>query len=121
MATIQATVTGVGNNDRSTLLVVWAAVTESDVCQPVSYPEFADKSVHPSGTFGGASVRVYGSNNGSTFVALNDASSTAIAISSEGIKQVLENTLFVKPDMTGGSGQTITISMLFRLANPLRQ
>jgi hypothetical protein len=121
MATIVPTKVLVGNGDGSTFTMTWTPVTESDVCQAVSLPEYADKSVHASGTFGGASVRVYGSNNGSTFVALNDASSTAIAISAEGIKQVLENTLLVKPDCTGGSAQSLTITMLFRLSNPLRQ
>ena len=123
MATIVPTITypNAARGDGSTVLVVWTPVTENDTCRPVSYPEMSDKSVHVSGTFGGASVAVNGSNNsGASYAALNDPSSTAIAITSEKIKAVLENTALVQPSPTGGSGQSLTISMLFHLTNPLR-
>ena len=123
MAIIAPTITypPASRGNGSCVLAVWTPVTENDTCSPVSFPEFSDKSVHVSGTFGGASVAVNGSNNsGASYVALNDPSSTAIAITTEKIKAVLENTVRIQPAATGGSGQSLTISMLFHVANPLR-
>lgn len=122
MAAIQPTLTDVGlKGDGSTILAVWTPVTESDTCVPISMPEHSDKSVHVSGTFGSASVAVQGSNNGgASFASLNDPTGTVIAITAEKIKAVLENTVQVKPVATGGSAQSLTISMLVHLTNPLR-
>lgn len=101
--------------------VIWTPVTNADACLPVEYPEFADKSLQVSGTFDSASVALHGSNDRSNFAALNDASGTVIAITTAKIKAVLENTIQVKPVATGGAGtQSLTISMLIHLSNPLR-
>lgn len=124
MAGIAPTITDVSQKgDGSTLLAVWTPVTSagSDTCNPISYPQFTDKSVHVSGTFGGGSVAIKGSNNaGASYAALNDPSSTAIAITQETIKAILENTVLVQPVISGGTSMSVTISMLLRLNNPLR-
>ena len=120
MATITPTITAVGRGDGSTLQIVWTPVTESDTCAPISFPEMSDKSIQVLGTFGGCSVAMNGSNDGTTYAALRDPSSTTIAISAAGIKAVLENTMFLQPSPSGGSGQSITINMLVHLTNPLR-
>ena len=121
MATINPVVTAVGRGDGSTLLVTWTGLTNADSCQPVSYPEYSDRSMHVSGTFSGASVAVRGSNNGTTYAPLNDPTRTVIAMTTETIQAVLENTVYVQPVATAGTGgQALTISMLFHLTNPLR-
>lgn len=126
MSTIKPTVSDVSpQGDSSCLLVIWAALTESDVCGAVSYPKQADRSIQITGTFGGATVVVGGSNDGMNYAAagLNDLTGVAIAITNNTTppKGVLENTLFVKPIATGGLSQSITITMLFVLNNPMRQ
>lgn len=122
MAIIKETRTDVWG-DGSSILLVWTPLTEADTCRAVALPAHSDKSVHASGTFGGASVSVQGSNNsGASFVALNDAATgTPVAITAEAIKAVLENTQQIKPVAAGGAAQILTISMLVHLANPLRQ
>lgn len=122
MATINPVILDVSDKgDGSTKTVIWTPVTESDTCAAVSLPELTDKSIHVSGTFGSASVAVKGSNNGgASFASLNDPTGTVIAISGEAIKAVLENTLLVQPVASGGSGQTLKISMLFHMNNPFR-
>lgn len=114
---------GGSKQDGSTYIVTWTPVTNADTCGPWSAPEYADRSVHVSGTFNSASVAVKGSNNaGVSFASLNDPTSTVIAITAEAIKAILENTDQIGPVITGGGGsQSLTISMLFHLSNPLRQ
>ena len=124
MATIKPTVTDVsGSGDGSALLVVWSPLTEADVCQAVQFPKHSDKSIHVSGTFGGATVTVNGANNSfaTAGIGLRDPSSTAISFTAEGLKTILENTQQVKPIAAGGAGQSLTISILFHFSNPARQ
>jgi len=125
MAVIKPTVTNVGpSGDESCIQVQWTPVTNADTCNPVSYPGHSDKSIQVSGTFNAASVAMNGSNEptGTNMFALNDPSSTVIAITAAGGKAVLENTLFLQPAATGGGGsQSLTITMLLRLNNPLRK
>lgn len=121
MATIKPTITDVGQTGSGYVFqAVWANVTEADSCQAVQYPEYADKSIQVFGTFGGASVALHGSNDGTNFAALNDASGTVIAITTAKIKAVLENTVQIKPVITGGASQVLTVAMLIHISNPLR-
>lgn len=120
MANVSATVTNPAPGDGSTVLLVWTlASATSDVGLPYAVPAHSDKSIHVSGTFTGTVV-IQGSNNGgSTYVGLTDPTQTAISMTSEGIKAILENTALIKPVFTPGSG-TVVISILCRMASPLR-
>lgn len=124
MATIKPTETDVSDKqDGSAFQYVWTPVTNADTCAAIRRPAHADRSVHVSGTFNGASVAVNGSNEtgGTNAVALNDPGGTAIAITAAGAKLILENMLYYQPAATGGGGsQSLTISMLVRMTNPLR-
>lgn len=107
--------------DGSAIMISWTPVTQADTCAPVAMPEHSDRSVHVSGTFGGSSTAITGSNNGgASFTPLRDPSSTVIAIIAEGIRAVLENSGQIAPLTTGGTAQSLRIDMLFRMTNPLR-
>lgn len=123
MADIPGVAASAGRGDGSTIVVTWTPITSVDTCHPVSYPEYADRSVHVSGTFDGASVQIHGSNNGgASFAALADPTETTIILTGERIKAILENTALIMPVISGGTGaQSLTISILFHLTNPLRQ
>lgn len=125
MATINPTRSDVSEKrNGSAIVVTWTNVTEADTCTAINMPEFADKSIQVAGTFGGTSVAIQGSNDGSNFSALRDPTSTVIAITTAaggaGLKAVLENTWQIKPVLTGGASVSLTISVLCRLAQPLR-
>ena len=122
MATILPdSITSIGIGDGATVQVQWTPVTEADSCAAIAYPEWTDRSVQAAGTFGSGSVAVQGSNDGTNFASLHDPGGTAIAITSAGVKQILENTYQVKPGFSGGSSQSLTVTMILRLNNPLRQ
>lgn len=108
--------------DGSIRQIIWTPLTEADVCIPVHYPKHSDKSIQVLGTFGGGTIALHGSNDGgTTYAPLNTPASVAIGIAAAGIKAVLENTEFIKPVATGGTGQSVTIAMLLHFSNPARQ
>lgn len=122
---VAPTITDVSaKGDGSTILAIWAAVTESNTCNPISYPSHSDKSIQVAasagGGFGGSSTALKGSNDGTNYSSLNDPSSTTIAITAAGIKAVLENTVNIQPVCSGGSSQKIDISVLVHFSNPAR-
>jgi hypothetical protein len=121
MATITPTLLDISSKqDGSVIRAIWTPVTEADTCAPVQFPQYADKSVQVAGTFGSSSTAVQGTIDGTNFAALTDQGGTTIAITAAGIKQVLQNAYQIKPVTTGGTSQSLTISMIFRLSNPLR-
>lgn len=90
-------------------------LAQDETGNAVSWAVHADRSVQVSGTFGGASVSIDGSNDGANYVPLNDAQGNVLTISSAKIEQVLELALLVRPKITGGDGTTsITITLLGR-------
>ena len=121
MATVAPTVTVVGSGDKSIKKIAWANVCNADTCSPVQLAGYADKSIQVAGTFDTVSVALQGSNDGTNFYPLQTPASSAIAITAAGIKAVLENTEQIRPAVSiGGNNTNISITVLARLANPLR-
>lgn len=116
MATINPTITRVGNN---VLKVVWATLTSADTSgaalDQVLLADFADRSIQITGTFGTATLKFQGSNDESNFVSLTDPQGNAIEKTAASIEQVMENTLTVKPVVTTADGTTsLTVVLVAR-------
>lgn len=100
-----------------TLTKEWAGLLASDTGDWILTSHYNDKCLHVFGVFGGATVSLQGSNedapaNGAS---LTDPTQTLIALTALGIKQVLENPLFVRPVITGGDGTTnLTVRLVCR-------
>ena len=91
----------------------WTAVTEADTCAPVKIePAMFAYSVQAAGTFGGATVALHGSLDGTNYVALKDASGTAIAMTAAGIASGGQLALYLKPAATGGSSQSLNFTLM---------
>jgi hypothetical protein len=107
MATINPVITRVGNN---ILKVFWEQLTttntEGAAIDPVLLADFADRSVQITGTPDGATLKFQGSNDLSTFVSLTDPQGNAIEKTAAALEQVMENTLTVKPVVTGAGVST---------------
>ena len=94
-----------------TVLYLWEAVGLADTCDPIAVGDFPEKSVQVTGTYGGGTLTIQGSNSNDpsagTFDTLNDPSSTALSwTTGSRVEQVLENTVQIKPVLTGGDGTT---------------
>ena len=94
----------------------WSNVTQADVCEAIipGGTEPLIGSISVSGTFGSCSVALQGSNDGTNFYSLKDLSNTVIAITSEGASEFTSAMYSFKPVASGGSSQSITITVVLR-------
>lgn len=116
MATISPTYTKLESerNSANMLVITWTPVTEADTCAPAACGDFADRSVQFDGTFGGATVKLQGSNNGSAYADLTDPQGNAISKTSAALEAVMELTAYTKPVISGGTSQSLTITLIGR-------
>lgn len=90
---------------------VWTSLTENDTAAAVEFPGNGDKTVQVTGTFGGATVVLQGSLDGSNWATLKDGAGTAISFTSAGLASVLENVAYVRPSASGGTSQSLTVRL----------
>lgn len=97
-------------------VITWTGLLNGDTGLPVDMNAFGDRSIQVTGTFGaGGSVRPEGSNDGTNYVQLRDPTSTAMALTAADLKQILECSNFVRPNVTAGDGTTsLTVTIFCR-------
>ncbi len=97
-------------------VIKWTGLLLNDDGSPyILAGRFADKNVQVFGTFGAAgSLAVEGTNEvtAANWPALNDQGGTVIAITAAKVKQILENTLQIRPHVTAGDGTTSLTCLL---------
>jgi hypothetical protein len=98
--------------------VQWTPLLNGDSGAPYSMAGFADRSVQVTGTFGaGGTVLIEGSNDGSTFVTLNDPQGVALSKTGAALQEISQITRFIRPRVSAGDGTTsITVTLLARRA-----
>ncbi|HEY8837230.1 MAG TPA: hypothetical protein VIO16_06010 [Dehalococcoidia bacterium] len=98
------------------VVISWGPMVNGDTGTPVKRPDLVDRSMQVTGTFGaGGSVAVEGSNDGVNYYALSNPQGTVIAVTTAGIVQIEEATVFVRPHVTAGDGTTsLTCTMCAR-------
>ena len=112
----------IAEDGRFVRVVTWTGLDGDDSGQLIELPRFSDKTVHVFGTFGSATVTLYGSNDpraitdrnaGTLFgsktaswVALTDTLGNNLAPTSAALKTILEDPLYILPVVTGGDGTT---------------
>lgn len=114
MATKAAVISDVSfKGDGSAMLAVWPNATESDTLSPVKMPEYTARTISIQGTFGGATVVINGSIDGTNYSGLTNPAGSAISKTSAAVVGVFEATQYYQPVASGGSSQILTVSMLF--------
>lgn len=103
-----ATIASSTNTTLTTVAFVakWEGMAQGDDGQPVMGAQYTDKTIQVSGTFGGATLALEGSNDGVNYHALTDTQGNTLNITSAKIKQVVEATVYVRPVVVGGDGTT---------------
>lgn len=96
-----------GNN---AVVYTWAAMNTGDTGEPLGGPGFTDASYQITGTFGGATVTVEGSNDGTNYVTLVDPFNVALSFTSAALAQVLPIVRWIRPKVSGGAGVSVTVT-----------
>lgn len=97
--------------------IVWEGLSGSDTGLPFTLAAHSDKTVHVYGTFSGGSLVLQGSNDpranpdhpdhsSADWQTLVDPSGSSISVSQNDVVQILDNTLYVRPLVSGGDGST---------------
>lgn len=114
MTTITPTRTPNPGNAEFTI-IEWASLTSSVAGgEPIEASGLRDKCFHAYGTWGGATLTLYGSNkdnpteSDSNWVKLKDVFGTAIDLTADSIVQVAEAPKWIKAKLsTAGSGASV--------------
>lgn len=122
MATVSPTQAKVGDGTDDAILFTWALTTANADGAPVEYTQWADRGFSAVGTWGGATLTVEGSNDGTNWLPLsNAAGGTAATFTANGAKSIIEGLRFIRPNLTvPGAGAAVTVQALMRRAQPLR-
>lgn len=94
----------------------WTNVTQADTCEVIipGGTEPLIGSISVSGTFGSCTVALQGSNDGTNFYSLKDLGGSTIAITAAGAVEFTSAMYSFKPVASGGSSQSITITVVLR-------
>lgn len=116
MATITPTIVPVTVDPgvRNVYIATWAAIGDADTCTPIPMSGASDRSVQIGGTFGSATIVIQGSNDGTNYLPVTDPQGNAISKTSAAIEQILELTRFIKPTTSGGTGSSVTVTVLLK-------
>lgn len=88
----------------------WENCSTSDTINATQLANLSDKTMTVTGTFnGGTTVGLEGSNDGTTFFDMKDAQGNDISFTAAGMSIVLENPLYVRPKVTSGSSDSVTV------------
>lgn len=98
----------------------WASLLTVDVTgQAAQLGRYPCKSVQVTGTFGGATLVLEGSNDGTTYFTLkdptggSDGTDADVSFTAAGLKEVNPNTAFVRPRLSVvGSGADLKVVII---------
>jgi len=96
--------------------VAWADVATGDtiVAYEISNQHGLAGAVQFAGTFGGATVTLEGSNDGTNYATLTDPIGTDISTTSAGIYEFSTAVRYIKPGISGGSGDAVDVTVVLR-------
>lgn len=122
MATVTPTLTRVGDQDDAVMLFTWALTSTNTDGSLVEWTQWADRCFQAVGTWGGATLTIQGSNDGTNWFTLSNAAGAAAAtFTADGGKAIIELPRYVRPNLTtAGTGATVSVTLLARRAQPLR-
>lgn len=102
------------STDRNTVagvvLYKWEALGNADDGAPVSVGYAADITVQAIGTFGGATVRLQGSNDGTNWHNMTQkGGTTALGFTAAGVHSINEMPAYIRPLTAGGTGTDVDV------------
>lgn len=96
--------------------VVWTPITSADTAAAFTVGGRGSDlaSIQITGTFGGATITLQGSNDGTNYVTLKDITGSAVSMTSAGLVDLRVAALYIKPVVSGGAAYTFTVTTVLR-------
>jgi len=96
--------------------VIWEACATGDTINalPISEQWGLAASVQASGTFGGATVVMQHSNDGTNWFTGKDLQGDNISLTADGIAEFSLSSAYIRPAISGGSGDDVDVIVVFR-------
>ena len=115
MALINAERIIVGRND--VVIYEWANLTDGDTATPVQVPAKSDRTIEVSGDFGsGGDIRPQGTLDpdavSARFNDMRDPQGNVISIIAQDAEAILENTVWIRPNVNAGTSVDVTVRIL---------
>jgi len=101
--------------DYNRIVVFWETLTTAGNASVEAYAPRASlttASVQVTGTFGGATVVLQGSNDKATWATLEDLEHNAISLTAAGIVEFSTGVAYVKPSVSGGTGDDLDVTLV---------
>lgn len=119
MAVIDAVTTQPGTREDIVFVTTWADMATGDTGEPIRHLGCRDRCVQFSGTFGGATVVLQGTNgdgsaDDAVWATLRDNVGVAISATAAAIRQLGDIPLWIRPSVSGGSGAAIDVVIVER-------
>lgn len=95
------------NTTNAAVQITWSGLLQGDNGDGIDYTHYLNKTFQVFGTFGGASITVQGSNDGTNWAALSDGQGATLSLtSSKPLRRSDDIPMFVRPVVSGGDGTT---------------
>lgn len=97
-------------------VATWTGITDADTVTPLELGAFSDRSVQVTGVGSpAATVTIAGSNDGTNYVTLYDLQGSLLSFTAAGLKGIAEATRYIKPVITGGTGESVVVTLFARM------
>ena len=98
-----------------TVMHTWTLTTADHTGEAMETPGTSDRTVTATGTWGGATFIMEGSNDNAVFLPLTDNGNTAISMTTNGIEVILQNPRYIRPRLSAvGAGATVVVQVFSR-------
>lgn len=116
MAERSAVPSNPGANAGGVTVFTWTGITESDTGEEILVNGQGPclLAMQVLGTFGGATVQLQGSNNGTDWVTVADVQGDTSGFSAAGGKEFSPSFVYLRPNATGGTSQTVNVIIATR-------
>lgn len=97
-------------------IVTWTAIANGDTATPFLPVELdtAIASVQVSGTFGGATLTLQQSNDGTNWFTAKTPTGDNVVATAAGMFEVSLSGLYIRPSISGGSSSSINVILVAR-------
>jgi len=94
----------------------WETLTEADSAEAAELNSLSGLagSVQVTGTFGGATVTLQSSNDGTNFATMKDPAGNDISMTSAGMSEFSTAARYIRPSATGGTAQDVDVTVIAR-------